>query len=536
MKKTVLACSILLLGNEVSAKRNVILIIADDLGTDYCGFYENHKDTVAMPNIRSLLSRGVRFTNGWSNPLSSPTRAGILTGRYCFRTGVGNAVGTGSAVLDTAEMTIPKMLHQLSSNGITTANIGKWHLQQQAPKSNYKFPNKMGFNHFAGGFGGELSDYYNWTKVTNGLSSTCTNYATTEAANDAIAWITAQGSNPYFLWLAFNAPHSPYHLPPAGLYSDTSLSGTVADVAANPKSYFKADVEAMDHEIGRVFDLLKTNNQWENTDIIFIGDNGDDPLVAQSTRAKGSLYQGGVNVPIIVAGPSVVNQGRTSDALMNTPDLFATILELFDYTNWQAEIASNKPVDSKSLIPIISNQSTSVHSWVMTEVFKIPTIASDGKSIRNTDYKLIKFDNGKSELYNLKNDPNEAIDLLKSTLSTVDQKEYDVLSTELTSLLNTNTGFFSSKSDDKNLLHQNYPNPFRTNTRIKYNVPSSMPVSLKIIDNAGKEIAKLVDQTQQSGEYNYTFDASRFGVASGTYYCWLTVGNFSQTMKMIYVK
>ena len=84
------------------AQRNVILIIADDLGSDYCGFYENHVDTAKMPNIRRLLARGVRFRNAWSNPLCSPTRAGILTGRYSFRTGVGTAVGGTSPVLDTA--------------------------------------------------------------------------------------------------------------------------------------------------------------------------------------------------------------------------------------------------------------------------------------------------------------------------------------------------------------------------------------------------------------------------------------------------
>ena len=94
-----------------NANKNVILIIADDLGADYCGFYEDHADTAALPNISKLLNKGVRFTNAMSNPVCSPTRAGILTGRYSFRTGVGDAVGgTGSATLDTSEMVIPKLL------------------------------------------------------------------------------------------------------------------------------------------------------------------------------------------------------------------------------------------------------------------------------------------------------------------------------------------------------------------------------------------------------------------------------------------
>ena len=101
------------------AQRNVILVIADDLGSDYCGFNENRLDTIPMPNVRRLLSRGVRFKNAWTNPVCSPTRAGLLTGRYSFRTGVGSAIGgAGSAVLDTAEMTIPKLLNKFKPNGI----------------------------------------------------------------------------------------------------------------------------------------------------------------------------------------------------------------------------------------------------------------------------------------------------------------------------------------------------------------------------------------------------------------------------------
>ena len=79
------------------AQRNVVLIIADDLGLEYCGFYEQHGDTVIMPNVSSLLTKGIRFTRAWSNPLCSPTRAGILTGRYSFRTGIGDAVGGQSS-------------------------------------------------------------------------------------------------------------------------------------------------------------------------------------------------------------------------------------------------------------------------------------------------------------------------------------------------------------------------------------------------------------------------------------------------------
>ena len=110
-----------------NAQRNVLLIIADDLGTDYCGFYEDHADTANIPHIRSLLNKGVRFKNAMSNPLCSPTRAGLFTGRYSFRTGVGDVVAASNQ-LDTAEISIPRLLTIYDPN-IAKAQCGKWHLQ-----------------------------------------------------------------------------------------------------------------------------------------------------------------------------------------------------------------------------------------------------------------------------------------------------------------------------------------------------------------------------------------------------------------------
>lgn len=474
IKKFLFLLLFLFSGFIVSAQRNVILIIADDLGSDYCGFYENHIDTVAMPNIEKLLARGVRFRYAWSNPLCSPTRAGILTGRYSFRTGVGDAIaGAGSAELDTAEITIPRLLNIFSPASISKANIGKWHLQLAMPKSNYLFPNLMGYDHYEGCFTGSLNSYTNWTKVTNGVAATVTNYATTETADNAIAWIKAHQNKPFFLWLAFNAPHTPYHLPPAGLYSDTTLSGTSADITANPKKYFKASVEALDHEIGRLFDSLQYIQKWDSTDIIFIGDNGDDPMVAQNTGgAKGSIYQEGVSVPLIISGPSIINPSRVSNALVNTQDLFATILELFGDTSWKSHIPANKPVDSKSLMPIIKNQETTIRPWVFTEVFKVPATAGDGKAMRNMEYKLLDFDNGSQKFFHVAVDTTENNNLLLGTLSTTEIINYNYLCNEMTTLVGTG-GFCNTVGNNEigNIsdLLITYPNPFSSRIQLKWN-------------------------------------------------------------------
>jgi len=458
------------------SQRNVVLIIADDLGKDYCDIYSDHGPSVVnLTNVRRLLTRGVVFNNAWSNPLCSPTRAGILTGRYSFRTGVGDVVDGANTKLSLNETIIPKMLNLYSPNGISKACIGKWHVTSSAP-AGYNYPITMGYDHYEGNLSGALGQpgqlaigYNNWTKITNGVNSNCTNYATTENVNNAISYINSQpATKPFYLHLAFNAPHTPYHLPPANLITNTSLSGLQADITANPVPYFQAMVEAMDKEIGRFFDYLVSSGKWNTTDIIFIGDNGDDPLVAQSSPSKGSLYQAGVTVPFIISGPDVVNPNRTSNALVNTADIFATILELFGDANWRTRIPTTT-VDSKSLMPILLNQATTVRPWAFTEVFKLTPTSGDGKTIRNADYKLIKFDNGTEKFFNLTNSPLEtaARDLLTGTLTTTQITNYNYLCTEMTSLVGGSSFCNALGVNNVETQINVSPNPFHNFISIK---------------------------------------------------------------------
>lgn len=474
IKKTILIVAFLLLGYTNYAQRNVVLIIADDLGKDYCDMYSDHAtNMVKLPNVKRLLTRGVVFSNAWSNPLCSPTRAGILTGRYSFRTGVGDVVDGTNTKLSLTENSIPKVLNLYLPNGISKACIGKWHLTSFTPEA-YSYPNTLGFDHFegslTGGLGQLIDGYSNWTKITNGVKTTCTNYATSENVNNAISYISSQPvTKPFYLHLAFNAPHTPYHLPPANLISNTSLSGTQADITSNPVPYFQAMVEAMDTEIGRFFDYLVSSGKWDNTDIIFIGDNGDDNKVTQTSPSKGSIYQGGVTVPFIISGPDVVNPNRTSNALVNTTHLFATILELFGDTNWQSQIPTTV-VDSHSLMPILLNTATSVRSEIFTEIFKATPIAGDGKTMRNSDYKLLKFDNGTEKFFNLITDPTEKTNLLLGTLDAVQTANYTSLCNEMTTLVGStkycNPTFLNTESFEAN-ENRVYPNPFQSTIHLK---------------------------------------------------------------------
>ena len=432
-----------------------------------------------------------------SNPVCSPTRAGILTGRYSFRTGVGDAVGApGSATIDTSEKTIPRLLKYYNPL-VNTANVGKWHLNLQTPASNLQLPNLIGYDYYAGNFLGALTSYSSWNKVTNGVSSTSTTYATTETANDAITWIKNLNSNPFFLWLAFNAPHTPLHLPPAGLHSYTTLSGTVADINAQPKEYFKASLEALDHEIGRLFDSLIVYNKMDSTDIIFIGDNGNGIRTAQisnTARAKGTIYQYGVHVPFIISGPSVINPNRVSNALINTHDLFPTIIELMGDTNWQSQIPISTPVDGVSILPILKNQSNLIRPWAFTEIFKVTTDSADGKAMRNMDYKLLNFDFGHQEFYNLANDTNELNDLLAGSLNPVDFTNYNYLCNEMTALIgsgsfcNSSVGITGMENVNQSIVI--FPNPSNSIITFDFSLEQTN-TTIKITNILGQEIKTI---------------------------------------------
>ena len=475
MTKKYFILLLLLCQQTLFAQRRVIFLIADDLGTDYFGFYPDGQDTVDVPNIRSLLSKGVKFTNAMANPVCSSTRASLLTGRYGFRTGVGYIVGNpqGSGQLDTTEISIPRLLKIHDAN-IKAANIGKWHLHQPTPAGNLMFPQVLGYDHFEGPFIGAINSYTNWTKYTNGVMSTVTQYATSETIDNAVSWIKSINHPSYFLWMAFVAPHSPYHLPPANLHSYNNLSGTTQDITQNPKAYFKASLQALDTEIGRLFDSLQVLNQLDSTTFIFMGDNGNTTQTAQianALKAKGTVYQYGVHVPLIIAGPDIVNPGRTSNALVNSVDIFATIQGLFGNINWQQELPPGIDIDSRSLMPILKNQVDSIRPWAFTEQFKIVPDTTEAKAIRNKEYKLIRYNHGREEFYHLPSDSLELNNLLSNGLDAVELVHYHYLCNELENLTLMGLNCTSTASLSNQALNGRVPlalpNPFYDKISLK---------------------------------------------------------------------
>lgn len=221
-------------------------------------------------------------------------------------------------------------------------------------------------------------------------------YHSTKITDLVLEWVDAQ-TNPWFAWVAYSAPHSPFHLPPNELHS-RDLSGTESDITNNRREYYLAAIEAMDSEIGRLLDFLDQETR-DNTIIIYIGDNGTprnviDMSAYARSHGKGSLYQGGIATPFIVSGKGVSRVNQREDALVTATDLYSTIAEI-------AGISQTKVFDSQSFKALLTDD-TSIGSDYIYTAYKSDDVT--GWTTRSKDYKLIEFEDGSQELYLLTND------------------------------------------------------------------------------------------------------------------------------------
>ncbi len=337
---------------------NVLLVIADDLGTDVLGIYTPGPDAPPTPVIDVLAANGVVFRQAYASPNCSPSRASMLTGRYPFRHHLGSGLQPWETfALPDAETTLPEVLAQASEGQIETAAIGKWHLSTENVGGGLLAPNVNGFDHYDGTLynlyqNGSL-DYYQWHHVVNGVKTTSNEYATTAQVDAALDWIDT-AREPWFCYLAFSAPHIPFQLPPEHLYTVDTTGG---DPDTNPRPIYNAMVEALDTELGRLLTSMDPA-VLANTTIVFVGDNGTPNQAAvppfSPDHAKGTVYEGGVHVPLIVAGPNVA-AGENADAFVHVVDLFPTITELLG-VDAQTELA-HTTLDGDTLTPWFSTPS-----------------------------------------------------------------------------------------------------------------------------------------------------------------------------------
>lgn len=377
---------------------NILLIISDDQGIDSSSQYSVGDDLPATPTLNGLAAEGIVFDQAWATPACTTTRGTLITGLHGVHSGI-------DRVPDLLEDSVPTLHQHLRTHRpeLATAIIGKWHLGGR--ESDPDGPTNAGVGHYAGTITGTISDYESWPLTTSAGTTTSTTYHTSAMTDLAIDWVREQ-SDPWFLWLAYVAPHLPFHLPPDGLH-ERELSGSPDDIRANRRSYYLAAIEAMDHEIGRLLDSLGPDER-RNTLVVFVGDNGTpaqavDESVFSSDHAKNSLYEGGVRVPLVVSGAGVMRPGERDSSLINTADLWPTLAEYLGTPE------SATALDGQSFLSVFGTPDSGPRATNYTE-FVSSTLT--GWAMRDERYKLIHFEDGTEEFYDLRTDLAEAIDLI----------------------------------------------------------------------------------------------------------------------------
>lgn len=380
---------------------NVLILVTDDQGIDQVGAYREHPKAPPTPNIDKLAREGVLFRNAWASPTCSPSRGSILTGRLPQRTGLGSVIHPHEDYeLPLHEVTIAKML-TAAPNTWSTAAVGKWHLAGPASEHAFKHPNLLGFEYFGGTIAnigeatrdrfGDLS-YEHWEKVTNGKRKVSEVYATTDNVNDALKLIRTL-PEPWLVYVAFNAPHSPWHVPPRHLHNQD------VNRKSSDAMKYRAMVEALDTEIGRLLDEMGPKRRRDTT-ILFLSDNGtpDETTLPPwpADRAKNTPYEGGVNVPLIVAGPQVTRPGSESDALVHVTDVFATVADIAGVPlgNNARGVMDGVRIDGRSLLPLLADPSRTGRPVVYSEKFAPNGKGRDRRTewriSRNAELKLIE--------------------------------------------------------------------------------------------------------------------------------------------------
>ncbi len=415
---TFLAIACALLGAvsapAAAARRpNVIVIIADDLGYADLGF--NGCKDIPTPHLDSLAQSGVRLTNGYvTHPFCSPTRAGLLTGRYQQRFGHENNPAylpeDATVGLPLTETLLPRVLKDA---GYATGAIGKWHLGA-APAFH---PNERGFSEYFGFIGGghiylpggKGGAEYTVPLLRNREPLPLEGYMTDVLSREAAAFITRHRSDPFCLYVAYNAVHTPLQAPEKYLSRFTAITD-------ERRRTYAAMTSAMDDGVGEILRALREQQLDEHTLLFFISDNGGPaPAVAPTDNTplrghKGQVFEGGIRVPFLARWAGRVPAGRVLDQPVIALDIFATVAALAG-----AKPAADRPLDGVDLMPYLSDEKKELPSRPLF------WRTGGGKTwaVREGRYKLLQQDTPQPQLFDLAGDVSETTDLAAQQPETV---------------------------------------------------------------------------------------------------------------------
>ncbi len=412
----VMSFSAALVGAEQGAARpNILLMLVDDLG--YGDLSSYGAPDLKTPHIDSLVAAGMRFDSFYANcPVCSPTRAALLTGRYPDMVGVPGVIRTHAAdswgYLKADALLLSELLGRA---GYHTALVGKWHLGLESPNT----PTERGFHHFHG-FRGDMMDDY-WNHRRHGINYMYLNdtkidpagHATDLFSQWAAEYITGRmgRAEPFFLYLAYNAPHTPIHPPPAWVEKVTEREPNLGEKRAK----LVALIEHLDHGIGTVLQALKQSGQADNTLVVFTSDNGGLVRVGASNGplrgGKQEMWEGGIREPFCAVWPKRIPAGsRNRDRVAMTMDVYPTICEA-------AGVTIDHVIDGRSFLPTLLGNDQPWPDrylfWGRREGNRYGGRAyyaaryGDWKLLQNTPFEPM-------QLFNLKDDPREQQPLPKN--------------------------------------------------------------------------------------------------------------------------
>lgn len=344
---------------------NLLIVVIDDMGVDQVGAYGFDAPRPRTPTLDALAAEGLRFDRAYAEASCSPARAAILTGQHPRRAGIGTWLrNEGAHELPLDAVTLAEVLAR-APVPYTSHAVGKWHLSTLGSPTGLDHPVAQGFATYRGSPNNlnNVASYYSYDKrLPDGSWVTSERYITTDEVDDALQ-VIAQTAPPWFVYLAFHAPHTPIERPPDALLAEPLPE----DVS--PLDTLFATMEAMDTEIGRLLDGLGA--QRDHTVVVVLSDNGaanitEDGGHDPGADVKGTLFEGGVRVPWIMAGPGVA-RGASTSSLVHATDLLPTAAELAGVVLTDDERAS---LDGVSFAPLLADPSAVVREHVYVERFK----------------------------------------------------------------------------------------------------------------------------------------------------------------------
>ena len=409
-----------LFNSVVLAQRpNIVLIVADDLG--YGDLSSYGASDMQTPYIDALVDAGMRFDQFYANsPVCSPTRASLLSGRYPQMVGVPGVIRTRDSdnwgYLAKDAVLLPAMLKRA---GYHTALVGKWHLGLEAPNR----PTERGFDLFHGFLGDMMDDYY--THRRHGINYMRYNteairpegHATDLFTDWAIDYISdrSQSTAPFFLFLSYNAPHTPIQPPEEWVERVMKREPGISEQRAK----LVALIEHMDEGIGKVVQALKDTGAYDNTLIVFTSDNGGQLNVGANNGplrdGKQSMYEGGLKVPTAIVWKDRIEAGSRTDHMALSMDLFPTFVQA-------AGLETTHYIEGHSFYPTLMGHTQSTEGRDFFFSRREGGTRYSGKTIeamRRGDWKLLQNSPfAPFELYNLREDPLEQNNLLEAERDT----------------------------------------------------------------------------------------------------------------------